>query len=123
MLHSRIYAYSISYISFYFFIMSMSVVQRFFFLALLFLDGIVTFCLVICIFSTLVSIFLVACFSTFFIAYSFLGAFFLNIFCIFCAATSTFLAAAYIFLILAVTAFLAAVAAFFSTKAANLAFF
>lgn len=103
--------------------MSMLVVQRFFFSALLFLDGIIAFCLAICIFLILVSIFLVARFSTFFIAYSSLRPFFLSVFYAFCTTIFTFLLAAYTFLGLTVATFLAVVAAFFSATADNLASF
>lgn len=103
--------------------MSMLVVQRFFFSALLSLDGTIAFCLAICIFLILVSTFLVACFSTFFIVCSSLRAFFLSVFYAFCATIFTFLLAAYTFLVLTVATFLAIVVAFFSATADNLASF
>lgn len=103
--------------------MFVSVVRRFFFSVLLSLSGKTAFCLAIYIFSIFIFMFLVAHFSTFFIACSSLRTFFLSIFYAFCAATSAFLAAAYTFLILAAATFLAAIVVFFSATAANLAFF
>lgn len=96
---------------------SILIVQYFIFLALLFLDEIIAFCLAIYILLIQVSTFLIACFSTFFNTCFFIKVFFSSVFYIFYTITSIFLIAAYTFLVLAV------IIAFFSIIAITLVFF